>query len=48
MNIGDGNVYVFNIGDDNDSLARSRWNDDGSPCAIDGLVMGEALPLMAA
>jgi hypothetical protein len=38
----------FDIGDNNNSLARSRWNDDGSPCAIDDVVMGEALPLMAA
>jgi hypothetical protein len=38
----------FVIGDDNNSLACSRWNDDGNVCAIDGVVMGEALPLMAA
>jgi hypothetical protein len=38
----------LNIGDDNNSLACRRWNDDGSACAIDGVVMGEALPLMAA
>jgi hypothetical protein len=38
----------FDIGDDNNSFSCSRWNDDGIPCAIDGVVMGEALPLMAA
>jgi hypothetical protein len=48
LNIGDGNVSILNIGADNDSLSCIRWNDDGSNCAIDGVVMGKALPLMAA
>jgi hypothetical protein len=42
-------MFMFlNIGDDNNSLACNRWDDDGNACAIDGVVMGEALPLMVA
>ena len=42
-------MFMFlNIEDDNNLLDSNRWNDDGSACVIDGVVMGEALPLMAA
>jgi hypothetical protein len=42
-------MFLFlNIGDGNNSLAFSRWNDDGNDCAMDGEMMAEALPLMAA
>jgi hypothetical protein len=42
-------MFMFlNIGGDNNSLAWSRRDDHGTACAIDGVVMGEALPLMAA
>jgi hypothetical protein len=40
-------MFMFsNVGEDNSSLACGSWNDGGSACAIDGVVMGEALSLM--